>query len=91
MSIPAIINEACRKLGVDYKSQYDTGDLTEKDINRLMSIYIQLKQICADLIEIEERHDIINGLKEDIMSSIDKLELIGHVLFEDAHKLKNQL
>lgn len=90
MRIPSIINEVCQELGINYRSKYDTGDLTEQDIKKLIDIYFQLQKVSVDLVEIEEKHNIINEVKKDMINAVSKLESISHLLFADAYKIKHE-
>lgn len=53
------------------------------DCRRLGKIYLQLKELEAELLEIELRHEAHKHFKQIILEAVEKLDNIAHlVLFE---------
>ncbi len=81
--ISCIINEVCRKLGINYSSKFLEDDYNNS-VERLAKIYLQLKEIIGELSEIEEKNRDINGLSEIFENAIKKLESIDHEIIKEA-------
>lgn len=86
--VGAVIEMVCDKLKINYKSP-NHGKLLErqKDAEKLADIYLQLKTIEGDLIEIEEKYKNINGISKMLKVDINKLDEIDHDLILEARKI----
>ncbi|MFH0806088.1 MAG: hypothetical protein V1901_04385 [Patescibacteria group bacterium] len=76
----------CRKLGIDYNSPSINANFIN-DAGRLGDIYIDLKSIAAEILEISERHNL-EGLGQLLLDDIEILEKIDHDILKVARKLK---
>lgn len=88
LKISLIFSEICQKQGIDFVSQNENYLVFEKDAFRLRDIYCQLKEIAADLYNIEERHGV-DGLAKILQDTIDRLEEVDHSIMKLAYKIKN--
>jgi len=84
-NISHIIDESCKKCGINYKSCNPNYVNFINDAQQLVQLYKDLQQIAAKLEEISERHDV-PGLKVDIV----ELTTIDHDLIRSAMKLKEE-
>ena len=88
-SISLMITQICHDLNINYSSVNPEIVQLYKDAIALRDIYLQLIQIEAKLVTIEERHEV-NGLGELLRDDIVKLENISHHVIKLAHKLKEE-
>ena len=82
-----IIESICKKLGINYISKHVNYSNFKKDAIKLAEIYLKLKEIIADLVEIEEKYNI-NGLKQLLEDDIHKLDNIDHDLIKISKELR---
>lgn len=75
--ISAIIEEICKKEGINYKSMFLEKN-NDDTIFKISNIYLTLKKIIGDLSEIEENNREINGIVDIFESAIKDLERIDH-------------
>ena len=74
--VSKIINDACEKFGIEYKSPY--LDQYKEDIKTLANIYLQLKEIIGILCSIEKRYSKINHFRQVLEEDIKLLSKIDH-------------
>ena len=84
--VSKIINDACKKIGIEYKSPY--LDQYKEDIKTLANIYLQLKEIIGTLCSIEERYSKINHFRQVLEEDIKLLSKIDHDIIREAQELK---
>jgi hypothetical protein len=84
-NISHIIDESCKKCGINYKSCNPNYITFTTDAQLLGQLYKDLQQIASKLVEISERHDIPE-LKIDIFN----LNFIDHDLVRLATRIKNE-
>ena len=84
-----IVSETCKKMGIPYCSNNPQYSQFLIDAEKLRDIYIQLKCIVADLVEIEERHKI-EGLSRLLVDDIKQLDVINHDVIKIATRLKSE-
>lgn len=77
---------ACKKFGIKYNSNI-INDKFISDAEKLGKIYLDLKIIAGDILEISERHNL-EGLGELLQDDILALEKIDHDILKLAIKLK---
>jgi hypothetical protein len=88
-NISLIIDNICKKLGVDYCSTNPHLVTLQEDAQKLAKIYLQLKIILGIIQEIEERHEI-NGLRVKFEQLIKELEEADHIVIRLARELKDK-
>ena len=88
-NISLIIDNICRKLGVEYNSCNLHLITIQEDAQKLAKIYLQLKIILGIIQEIEERHEI-NGLRVKFEQLIRELEEADHIVIKLARELKDK-
>lgn len=86
-NISNIISDICRKNGIDYLSPNPELNPHYVDAKRLKEIYLQLKCISADLIEIGERYNL-ESFKTILEDDINKIDNCSHDLVILAKKIK---
>ena len=59
----------------------------KEDIQKLIEIYIKLKEIMVILIELSERYAALKGFKEHIDNSIKILDEVDHQVKQEAWDL----
>ena len=84
-NISHIIDESCKKCGIDYKSCNPNYVVFTNDAQKLVQLYKDLIDIAGQLVEISERHDIPE-LKIDIFN----LNCIDHDLIRLAEKIRKE-
>jgi len=82
-----LIEEICKQKGLEYHSTHCTKIIS--DACRLGDIYIELKQIIAELQELEIAYEI-KGIGKILEDDIVELSKIDHDLIKLAHKLKGK-
>ena len=87
--ISYIIDTICSKYNIFYKSKNANYNEIKKDALKLVDIYLQLKQIIAELIILEEKYKI-DGLKQLLEDDIKKLDSIDHDLIKISKELRNK-
>lgn len=89
--ISKVITEVCKKLGIDYSSPYIAAiNQYHEDVKTLARIYTQLKQIIAELYDIEQRYEGVNDIRRVLEEDITLLERIDHDIIKEAYKIKNK-
>jgi nicotinamide mononucleotide adenylyltransferase len=88
-NISHIIDESCKKCGIDYKSINPNYITFTNDAQQLIQLYKDLQQIADKLIDISERHNIPE-LKEMIKFDIDQIDAVDHDLIRLAQKIKEE-
>jgi galactitol-specific phosphotransferase system IIB component len=82
------INKLCQKHGINYCSDINKEVLTIKeDSKKLSDIYLQLKEIVGELVEIEERHNFPR-FHNKIDKIIKEMEQTDHEIINLATVLK---
>jgi len=86
--ISYIIEKACERLGIDYKSPHIKYN-TMRDAKRLSEIYLSLKEIIGELCEIENRNHVhgIGYAMEIIIKNLDKID---HSLIKLAFRISKE-
>ena len=87
--ISLIIDNACKKNGIEYKSINPHYLEQLRDAERLFEIYLQIKAMISELKEIGERHKI-NGLIEIFNVDIHKLEDIDHDIIKLVKNMREE-
>jgi tRNA G26 N,N-dimethylase Trm1 len=88
-NISHIIDESCKKCGIDYKSINPNYITFTNDAQQLVQLYKDLLQIAGKLGEIAQRHDIC-GLGVVIEKEILKINAIDHDLIRLASKIRKE-
>jgi hypothetical protein len=88
-NISHAIVDTCKKYGISYQSKNPHYHKFVNDAMILVKLYVNLKEIMAQLLEIEERHSI-KGLSELIKNDIEKLETVDHDLIRFAKRIKQE-
>lgn len=86
--ITSVITSVCKKLKVAYVSP-NQSKLVEfqQDIEKLATLYTELKVISSDLLDIAEKYPQIKDLADMIKSNIETLDKVDHDLVVEARKL----
>ena len=58
------------------------------DCRKIGKIYFQLKELEAELLEIELRHEHHKHFKQIILEAIKKLDVIAHSVLFQANQIK---
>ena len=86
--ISALIEKTCEKLGIIYKSPHHDKILErQKDANKLADIYVQLKEIMASLVEIEEKYPVLKDMIDIDLAELDKVD---HDVVIEARKIMSR-
>jgi len=59
------------------------------DCRKLGKIYLQLKELEAELLEIELRHETHQHFKQIILDMIEQLDRIAHTVIFEAKEIKD--
>jgi len=59
------------------------------DCRKLGKIYLQLKELEAELLEIELRHEAHKHFKQIILEAVEKLDKIAHLVLFEAKEIKD--
>jgi len=84
-SISELIENACKELGIDYKSSHK--DTIINDAIRLGELIMDLKEIAGELEEMGDRHNI-EGLKGILHKEAEKIDTIDHELIHLSKRIK---
>ena len=85
--ISALIENECKRQGIDYTSPYHDKILDyQADINELVKMYLELKEIIGKLSEIEDKYQI-SGMANLIEKDIKMLSKIDHDIMAEVHKI----
>ncbi len=87
--ISYIVEQTCKKLGIDYKSPFLKERDVHRDAERLHELYLHLKQIAGELTEIEEAHNV-NGLGKLLHDDIIMIEKSEHDLIKIAGIMRSR-
>lgn len=87
--ISYLVEQACKKAGVYYKSPLLKNGDAYKDAERLGILYMKLKRIAGELQDIAEKHSI-DGLGEKLLAEIQLIEHADHGLIKIAQIIKSQ-
>lgn len=89
--ITAIIEEVCKKQGIEYRSP-NHSKLVEfkKDIDKLIKIYLDLKDIEAYLYELSDKYKSLEEVKKMIDQSIKAIDTIDHEIKNEAFLLSKK-
>lgn len=85
-NISKVIVDCCKRNGINYCSSYLKNPQLYEDALRLRDIYLQLKEISADLQEIAERHKV-ESMYKILEDDILKIEKADHDVLRLAQKL----
>lgn len=83
------IAEACKKLGIDYKSCNPNYVEYYTDAQELGQIYRDLKEIAAKLKDLSEKHNI-DEIGKFLDREVELIERIDHDLIKLAHRLNEE-
>jgi hypothetical protein len=88
-NISHIIDESCKKCGIDYKSINPNYITFTNDAQQLVQLYKDLIQIAGKLGEIAQRHNIC-GLDVALEKEILKINEIDHDLIRLATEIRKE-
>ena len=88
-NISHIIDESCKKCGINYKSCNPNYITFTNDAQQLVQLYKDLIQIAGKLGEIAQRHNIC-GLGVVLEKEILKINEIEHELIRLATKIREE-
>jgi len=77
------IEMICKSLGIDYHSKYLEKSNFHEDAVHLDSLYQQLKQIVAEIVEIADKHEM-EDLAKVLWHDIKLIEDVDHDLVKIA-------
>jgi len=86
-SISELIENACKKCGIDYKSKHKDNIIN--DAIKLGELIIDLKIIAGELEEIADRHEI-EGLKGILHKEAFRIDEIDHSLIHLSKRLRRK-
>jgi len=86
-SISELIENACKKCGIDYKSKHK--DKVINDAVRLGKLIMDLKIIAGEIEEIADRHEI-EGLKGILHKEAFRIDEIDHELIRLSQRLRRK-
>jgi len=86
-SISEIIEIACKKNGIYYKSKYKVNIIN--DAIRLGELIMDLKEIAGEIEEIADRHEI-EGLKGILYKEALRIDTIDHELIHLSQRLRRK-
>jgi hypothetical protein len=89
-NISIVIADICHREGIKYSSVNPEVYQLYKDARRLGEIFMQLKEINSDLLEISERHKLPDSVGQMLKDDISKLEQIDHDIVKLAHKIREE-
>ncbi len=85
--ITAVVEKACKDLGIPYVSPYHEELLEyQKDVNRLSEAVFRLKEIAGLLAELECKYDI-NDLQKVFRFDEEMLHQVEHHIVIEAQKI----
>ncbi len=89
IKIASIIEEICKEKKIKYRSPLHSKlKHYKKDKEKLVKIYWQLKQIIAELTDIERRYSNLNGIRALLEKDITYLENILEDIIYEIPKIK---
>ena len=66
------------------------SDRKRDDIGRLRELYLQLKEIMAELYDIECHHPDATHFREVMEKTLQELNTVDHLVIEEAFILKEE-
>jgi len=88
-NISHIIDESCKKCGIDYKSCNPNYVVFTNDAQKLVQLYKDLIDIAGQLGEIAQRHNIC-GLNLELEKAIVQINSIDHDLIRLATQIREE-
>jgi hypothetical protein len=88
-NISHIIDESCKKCGIEYKSINPNYVVFTNDAQRLVQLYKDLIHIAGQLGEIAQRHNIC-GLGAELNKAIDQINNADHELIRLATRIRKE-
>jgi len=85
--ISHLIMQCCIKEGIKYSSTNPAYTNLEEDAIRIREIYVLLKELESDLLEIADRHSLDN-IGRFLKAEISLLDNIDHDLIKIAQQIK---
>ena len=85
--ISAIIENICRKYGIDYSSKNPYYTSMVDDAIKLGCIYQDLKIILGQLQEIEDKHNLNPQIVDNLEITIKEINEADHLIIKIAKEL----
>ena len=89
-NISQIIQDACKKEGINYTSCNPNYHIFCNDAKRLGEIYLEINSLIDELDFIFNRHKIENKIRFKLEEDLKNLYSIEHDLLKLANKIKKE-
>lgn len=85
--ISYIIENICRKLGIEYNSSNPSYNNLVKDAEELGQVYLDLKIILGKLQDIEDKHNLNSQITDALEKVIEELNDADHIIVKIAKEI----